>query len=69
MKRNKDSYEPIFIRGTAVGVVLCILAVIPTIIAGAMETSDYCCGLSMYFLKQPAQEEKLPYRLLFQSGR
>ena len=24
---------------------LCILAVIPTIIAGSMETSDYCCGL------------------------
>ena len=29
---------------------LCILAVIPTIIAGAMETSDYCCGLSVGLL-------------------
>ena len=47
VREKKDSYEPIFIRGTAVGVVLCILAVIPTIIAGAMETSDYCCGLSV----------------------
>ena len=29
---------------------LCILAVIPTIIAGAMGTSDYCCGLSVGLL-------------------
>ena len=29
---------------------LCILAVIPTIIAEAMETSDYCCGLSVGLL-------------------
>ena len=50
VREKKDSYEPIFIRGTAVGVVLCILAVIPTIIAGAMETSDYCCGLSVGLL-------------------
>ena len=33
VREKKDSYEPIFIRGTAVGVVLCILAVIPTIIS------------------------------------
>ena len=39
-----------FIRGTAVGVVLCILAVIPTIIAGAMEASDYYCGVSVGLL-------------------
>ena len=39
-----------FIRGTAVGVVLCILAVIPTIIAEAMEASDYYCGLSVGLL-------------------
>ena len=50
VREKKDSYEPIFIRGPAVGVVLCILAVIPTIIAGAMETSDYCCGLSVGLL-------------------
>ena len=50
VREKKDSYEPIFIRGTAVGVVLCILAVIPTIIAGAMETYDYCCGLSVGLL-------------------
>ncbi len=29
VREKKDFYEPIFIRGTAVGVVLCILAVIP----------------------------------------
>ena len=52
VREKKDSYEPIFIRGTAVGVVLCILAVIPTIIAGAMGTSDYCCGLSVTLLMQ-----------------
>ncbi len=28
VREKKDSYEPIFIKGTAVGVVLCILAVI-----------------------------------------
>lgn len=50
VRDKKDSYEPIFIRGTAVGVVLCILAVIPTIIAGAMEASDYYCGLSVGLL-------------------
>jgi len=32
VREKKDSYEPIFIRGTAVGVVLCILAVILVII-------------------------------------
>ena len=49
-EKKKDFYEPIFIRGTAVGVVLCILAVIPTIIAEAMEASDYYCGLSVGLL-------------------
>ena len=49
-REKKDSYEPIFIRGTAVGVVLCILAVIPTIIAESMEASDYYCGLSVGLL-------------------
>lgn len=50
VREKKDSYEPIFIRGTAVGVVLCILAVIPTIIAESMEASDYYCGLSVGLL-------------------
>ena len=50
VREKKDSYEPIFIRGTAVGVVLCILEVIPTIIAESMEASDYYCGLSVGLL-------------------
>ena len=50
VREKKDSYEPIFIRGTAAGVVLCILAVIPAIIAGSMEASDYYCGLSVGLL-------------------
>lgn len=47
VREKRDSYEPTFSRGIAVGVVLCILAVVPTIIAGAMEASDYYCGLSV----------------------
>lgn len=47
VREKRDSYEPVFSRGIAVGVVLCILAVIPTIIAGTMEASDYYCGLSV----------------------
>ena len=50
VREKRGSYEPIFARGIAVGVVLCILAVIPTIIAGAMEASDYYCGLSVGLL-------------------
>lgn len=50
VREKRDSYEPIFVRGIAVGVVLCILAVIPAIIAGAMEVSEYLCGLSVGLL-------------------
>ena len=50
VREKKIPMNQFFIRGTAVGVVLCILAVIPTIIAGSMERptitvvfpSDYC---------------------------
>lgn len=50
VREKRDSYEPTFVRGIAVGVVLCILAVIPAIIAGAMEVSEYLCGLSVGLL-------------------
>ena len=50
VREKRDSYEPIFARGIAIGVVLCILAVIPTMIAGAMEASDYYCGHSVSLL-------------------
>ena len=37
---EKPFYEPVFARGMAIGVALCILAVIPIIIAGALEVSE-----------------------------
>lgn len=47
VRGKRDSYELIFIRNTASGVVLCILSVIPVIIAGVMEVSDYICGIAV----------------------
>ena len=47
VREKRDSYELTFIRNTAVGVMLCILSVIPVIIAGVMEASDYICGISV----------------------
>lgn len=43
VKEKSRSYEPVFTMGIAIGVVLCILAVVPLIIAGLMETPDYIC--------------------------
>lgn len=40
VKEKSRSYEPVFARGMAIGVALCILAVIPIIIAGALEVSE-----------------------------
>lgn len=45
VRERKRSYEPVFARGLAGGVVLCILAVIPLIVAGAMEAPDFVCGI------------------------
>lgn len=42
---KKESYEPIFIRGIAGGVVLCILSVIPIILAGIADAPDFICGI------------------------
>ena len=47
---RRDKYEPAFIRNIAIGVVLCILSVIPTIMAGVMEADDSICGLSVGLL-------------------
>ncbi len=44
IRKMKNSYEENFARTMAVGVVLCILSVVPLIIAGIMEASDYICG-------------------------
>lgn len=41
VKEKKIAFEPDFIRGIALGVVLCIVAVIPVIITGVMEAPDY----------------------------
>lgn len=45
VKERSRSYEPVFTRGIAIGVVLCILAVVPLIVAGVMEAPDYVCGI------------------------
>lgn len=44
VRERSRSYEQVFTRGIAVGVVFCILAVVPVIIVGAMEAPDYICG-------------------------
>ncbi|MGN0733641.1 MAG: helix-turn-helix domain-containing protein [Emergencia sp.] len=44
VKKMKNCYEEKFARTMAVGVVLCILSVVPLIIAGIMEAPDYICG-------------------------
>ena len=50
VRERRDNYEPAFIRNIAIGVVLCILSVIPTIMAGVMEADDSICGLSVGLL-------------------
>lgn len=50
VRERRDKYEPAFIRNTAIGVVLCILSVIPAIMAGVMESDDSICGLSVGLL-------------------
>lgn len=45
VKERALAFENIFARGIASGVVLCIVAVIPVIIVGAMKAPDYICAL------------------------
>ena len=45
VKEKRNTYEAIFTRGIAIGVVLCILSVVPLIIVGVMDSPDYICGL------------------------
>lgn len=40
MEKKKEEYSPIFSRSISIGAVLCIVAVIPLIIAGIFEASD-----------------------------
>lgn len=50
IKEKNQSYQEHYSFCLACGVVLCILSVIPLIIAGCMETSDYVCTLCLAVL-------------------
>lgn len=51
MVREKNRlYEGTFTRGIAVGVVLCIMAAVPVIIAGTMEAPDLVCAICVCVL-------------------
>ena len=51
VKQKNELYTPVFAKGLASGVVLCIIAVIPLIIAALMETPDYiCCAFTSLLL-------------------
>lgn len=47
---RKRLHNPIFVRNITVGVILCILSVIPMIFFAAMEASDLICGLCLCLL-------------------
>lgn len=42
---KRKAFEPVFGKGLATGVILCILSVIPLIVAGALDAPDYLCGI------------------------
>ena len=50
VRERREQYEPTFTRNIAIGVVLCILSVIATIMAGVMEVEDYMSGISVGLL-------------------
>lgn len=50
VKEKNRLYEETFTRGIAVGVVLCIMAVVPVIIVDAMEAPDYICTICVCLL-------------------
>ena len=50
VRERREQYEPTFTRNIAIGVILCILSVIPTIMAGVMEVEDYMSGISVGLL-------------------
>ena len=50
VKERSRSYEPTFTRGLAVGVVFCILSVVPLVIAGVMDAPDYIMGVLVVLL-------------------
>lgn len=50
VRERRKQYEPTFTRNIAIGVVLCILSVIPAIMAGVMEADDSTSGISVGIL-------------------
>lgn len=50
VKEKNQSYQEHYSYFLACGVVLCILSVVPLIIAGCMEASDYACTLCLAVL-------------------
>ncbi len=50
VKEKRRMYEPVFTRGIAIGVVLCIISVVPLVVVGAMEAPDYVCGMFVALL-------------------
>lgn len=50
VRERRERFEPTFTRNIAIGVVLCILSVIPTIMAGVMEVEDCMSGISVGLL-------------------
>ena len=50
VRERREQYESTFTRNIAIGVVLCILSAIPTIMAGVMEVEDYTSGISVGLL-------------------
>lgn len=50
VKEKRNSYEPTFSRGIAIGVVLCIVAAGPLIISGIVGATDYVCCISVSVL-------------------
>lgn len=50
VRERREQYESTFTRNIAIGVVLCILSVIPTIMVRVMEVEDYMSGISVGIL-------------------
>lgn len=50
IREKSDSFDPLFAKGLALGVVCCILSVVPLVIAGVMDAPDYLLGVFVVVL-------------------
>lgn len=50
VREKRSSFEAVYTRGIAAGTVLCIIAVVPLILAGVMDAPDYVCCAFVSFL-------------------